>query len=46
MQGHVGEDIINPMMPDKVVERLEGNIWENERGIRKVMWVYIDLCTC
>lgn len=32
---HVKEDIIKSKMPDKVVERLEGNIWEYERGIRR-----------
>ena len=33
MDGHVEEDIIKPKMPDKVVERLEGNIWEYEREL-------------
>lgn len=33
MEGHVIEDIIKPKMPDKVVERLGGNIWEYEREL-------------
>lgn len=27
------EDIIKPKMPEKVVERLGGNIWEYEREL-------------
>ena len=42
------EDLIKmPMMPDKVVERLEGNIWEYERELEGVFVGFsMDLCTC
>ena len=31
--GHVEENIIKPMMPDKVVESFRRNIWEDEREL-------------